>query len=182
MMKDKQYLQIGVGIIAILIIYMLWSNTGDNEYQVIESEIASSEITTSEIYVQVSGAVDSPGMYQMQSGQRINDLLIKASASNYNQTCINLAQKLVDEQNLYVPKTDEQCTQTEAINSAGIVNINTATIYELQTLNGIGESKATAIIEYREREGTFESKEQLLNVDGISEKLLQSIIEQISLS
>ncbi len=153
-------------------------------------EVASQEISennpiteaSSAIVVQVQGAVTKPGIYEMTSDQRINDLLTVAEVKDYNQSCINLAQKLVDEQNLYVPAKDEKCVDDSSINSDGIVNINTANSLELQTLPGIGEAKANAIVEYRESNGTFQTVEDLTNVEGISDGLLANIQPQISLS
>lgn len=185
-MVQKYYIQIGIGLIIIVMIFASGVTSATDKYQIMTSEVVSelqtSETSTSEIYVQVTGAVNKPGMYKMKSGSRINDLLQVADGKSYNQQCINLAQKLVDEQNLYVPAKSEQCQLDSGINAMGIVNINTADVYELQTISGIGEAKANNIIEYRKQAGTFESKEQLLNVDGISEGLLQSITDKITLS
>lgn len=147
-----------------------------------ESELNVSQSTNSEIYVQVAGAVSKPGLYQMQAGDRVNDLLNQAGGSEYNQDCINLAQKLVDEQNLYVTPSGEQCVELNAISEDGIVNVNTASSSELQTLSGIGSSYSSAIIEYREQNGTFESKSELTEVEGISDGLLESIEANIKLS
>lgn len=179
----------GVGGVILIVMYIMWSSNqvAGEQYQVINSESSSdqipSELQNQKIYVQVRGTgVGKPGMYEMMSGARINDILEVAQVTDYNTACINLAQKLVDEQDLNIPSSDEKCDTNSAINSEGVVNINTASAYELQTLSGIGEAKATAIVEYRNQQGTFESKEDLLNVEGISEGLLQSISEDISLS
>lgn len=176
----------GIGVLSMVLIYGIIERPTSNQFQVATSEVDSastnSEQVASEIYVQVMGAVSKPGMYKMENGSRVNDLLQVAAAADYNQQCINLAQILVDEQNLYVPAKDEKCPQDTGINASGIVNINTADSYQLQTLSGIGEVKASNIIEYRKQNGTFETKEQLLNVDGISEGLLQSIADKIALS
>ncbi len=173
--------------IIMIIVVVIWQITSkDQTVNLITSE-TTSEIATengapsNSIYVQINGAVNKPGLYQMQSGERINDLLEKAEAKDYNGSCINLAQKLVDEQDVYIPSSDEECKEEQSIQN-GIVNINQASVYELQTISGIGEAKANAIIEYRESNGTFQTKEALLEVDGISEGLLLSISEQISLS
>ncbi len=148
----------------------------------VPAEVSSTIEPDSKIVVQVQGAVSKPGIYEMTSGQRINDLLLIAEATDYNQSCINLAQKLVDEQNLYVPAKTEKCVEDSSITDDGIVNINTANSLELQTLPGIGEAKATAIVEYRDANGTFEDTDSLTEVEGISEGLLADIQPQISLS
>lgn len=63
---------------------------------------------------------------------------------------------------------------------AEMVNINTATMEELSSLNGIGESKAAAIIEYREKIGPFKSVDQITEVKGIGSKILEKIRDDIS--
>lgn len=177
--------QIGVAVFGISSILML--PVFKNEQQPIEivseidSQVSASEVS-SQIYVQVTGAVDKPGLYPMESGERVNDLLNKAGVADYNPQCINLAQILVDEQNIYIPSSSEQCVETSSIDSSGIVNVNTASSYELETIPGIGEAKAKAIVEYREANGTFQTYQQLTAVEGISEGLLQSIQQYIKLS
>ncbi|WOO87728.1 ComEA family DNA-binding protein [Mollicutes bacterium LVI A0039] len=174
------------GAIGLCVMFIPLSQLFSNEQIEIISEVQSQEpsleIVSEIIYVQVSGAVGKPGLYQMNRGDRINDLMTVADAKSYNEKCINLAQKLVDEQNIYIPNSTEPCPEQPAINASGIVNINLANQYELQTLPGIGEAKAQKIIEYRNDHGTFQSKEQLLEVDGISETLLSSISELIILA
>ena len=64
-------------------------------------------------------------------------------------------------------------------NAQGKIRINYATVEEIQSLNGIGPSKAQAIIQYREENGLFQAPEDLLNVSGIGEKTLQNFIDQI---
>ncbi len=169
--------------IAIFIFVVIAITSNRDESVVVESQV-SSEVaveTTSEIYVQVSGAVKKPGLYKMNDGDRYNDVLNKAQLNNGNMNCINLAQKLVDEENIIVPAKGDACPTSEGV-SDGVVNINDASVYDLQSLSGIGASKAQAIIDYRTTNGSFTSKEQLLNVEGISESLYSDIQSQISLS
>ncbi len=172
-------------IIIILVFVTLLTDDSTNEVLILASENNSEEqivaISPGEIFVQITGAVAKPGVYQMNSGDRIKDLFDEAEVTNFNQKCVNLAQKLVDEQNIYVPESGEQCPSEQSIVD-GIVNINSASSLELQTISGIGEAKADSIVEYRDQNGSFETKEELLSVEGISENLLLSIAEQISLS
>ena len=62
-----------------------------------------------------------------------------------------------------------------------LININTADVYELTALEGIGDKKAQSIVEYREEHGPFESKEDLLEVSGIGESILKNIEDKITL-
>lgn len=170
-----------------IIVVILWQVSSNNQTTTLISSEETSEIVSENkgpsgtIYVQINGVVNKPGLYQMHAGDRINDLLEEAEVKEYNGSCVNLAQKLVDEQNIYIPSSNEECKDEQSIQN-GVVNINQASVYELQTISGIGEAKATAIVEYRENNGTFQTKEALLEVEGISEGLLLSISEQISLS
>lgn len=75
---------------------------------------------------------------------------------------------------------DKNITNKSDKDDNDIVNINTASLTELQTLSGIGKSKAEAIIRYREQNGNFKSIEDLLNVDGIGEKLYEEIKPNIT--
>lgn len=156
----------------------------DQQFEVVSEPFSqeSEVLDNSEIYVQVSGAVINPGLYVMNSGDRVNDLLVKAGSDDYNSGCINLAQILVDEQNLYVPAKNEQCIEENSVDNNGVVNINTASSYELEIIPGIGSAKAAAIIEYRDSNGTFETVTELTNVEGISDSLLQSIQQYIKLA
>ncbi len=64
---------------------------------------------------------------------------------------------------------------------AGLVNINTATVPELTSVSGIGESRAQAIIDYREKNGRFGSIEDIKNVDGIKDGLFSKIKDKITI-
>ena len=75
---------------------------------------------------------------------------------------------------------DKNITNKSDKDDNDIVNINTASLTELQNLSGIGKSKAEAIIKYREQNGTFKNIEELLNVDGIGEKLYEEIKSNIT--
>ena len=75
---------------------------------------------------------------------------------------------------------DKNITNKSDKDDNDIVNINTASLTELQNLSGIGKSKAEAIIKYREQNGNFKNIEELLNVDGIGEKLYEEIKSNIT--
>ena len=98
---------------------------------------------------------------------------------------MNLAKRLEDQMVIVVPKVGEEAgeipegeTRKEATKE-GKVNINTATVEELKTLKGVGEKKAEAIIEYRKKNGSFQTKEDLMKVRGIGKKLFESFQERI---
>ena len=147
------------------------------------------ESTTLEavIFVDIKGAVKKPGIYQMKVGDRVKDAIDAAGGltAEADSQKVNLAQRVEDQMVIVVPKVGEEAetipagaTSKEA-SKEGKVNINTATVEELKTLKGVGEKKAEAIIEYRKKNGSFKTKEDLMKVRGIGKKLFESFEERI---
>jgi len=120
---------------------------------------------------------------------RVNDAIVAAGGftAEANQKSVNLAQKLADEEIIYVAHKDEDisvitapnssvvATQTQEESQSSLVNLNTATEADLQTISGIGAKRATDIIAYREANGGFKSVDDLNNVSGIGDKTMESI-------
>ena len=149
---------------------------------------------TDMIKVYICGAVKNPGVYEVDEGARIIDLLEIAGGLNENACpeIINLAQPVIDGQRIYVPSREEITGGSSLFltdNSSNdyyssdnrIVNINTANLKELETLPGVGPVIAQNIIEYRNRNGSFKKKEELKNVTGIGEKKYEEISKFISI-
>lgn len=151
-------------------------------------EPSLSEREEHEVMVDVKGAVKQPGVYVMKLGDRVTDAIQLAGGfhDDADQTQVNLAAKVKDELVIYVPKEGELpstpfVAAIEQSDEGALVNINTASNEELQTLQGIGPAKAEAIIAYREEQGGFQKKEDLLNVSGIGEKSFEKIKEHITI-
>lgn len=138
------------------------------------------------VMVDIKGEVQNPGVYELAQDSRVEEALDAAGGltENAEERSINLAQRVADEQVIYVAAIGEEDvpvqTAGSSISSAKI-NINQADSNELTELNGIGEAKAQAIITFREENGPFTSIEQLTEVPGIGEKSLENMKEQISL-
>lgn len=142
----------------------------------------------------ICGAVKNPGVYEVYEGARVIDLLEKAGGQG-EDACIeiiNLAQHVIDGQRIYVPFEEEAASGSflffsgdiqNGYGSSGsrVVNINTASIKELETLPGVGPAIAGNIVEYRNRNGLFKKKEELKNVTGIGEKKYDKISKFISI-
>ncbi len=143
------------------------------------------------VFVYICGHVVYPGVYEMHPGSRMYELLERCGGytDGADPTAINQAQLLGDGEKIYVPGIDERSKERleEAAGAAGsagaadggLVNINTADAATLQTINGIGASRAADIIEYREREGGFKTIEDIKKVNGIKEGLFSKIKDKI---
>ena len=150
-----------------------------------KTEVSTTQETV--IFVDIKGAVKNPGVYQMKVGDRVKDALDTAGGltDEADSQKVNLAQRVEDQMVIVVPKVGEEAEEIPAgetrkeATKEGKVNINTATVEELKTLKGVGEKKAEAIIEYRKKNGSFQTKEDLMKVRGIGKKLFESFQERI---
>ncbi len=145
---------------------------------------ARSTPTAAEIEVYVAGAVANPGVYMLPAGSRVHDALSAAggAAQDADFERINLSAFLQDGQRVYMPRVGETVPaddttrgQTGLEAASNLVNINGADLETLMSLPGIGETKAAAILSYRSEHGPFTSLEELLNVPGIGQALLEEI-------
>lgn len=155
------------------------------------------------IKVHIAGYVEEEGMVELAEGARIADALEAAGGATLEADLsrVNLAYVLQDGQKIYIPsileveeeEEEEEKYITEGSGGVileegeeeknneaeGKVNINTATQTELETLNGIGPSTASKIIEYRKQNGNFQSIEEIQNVSGIGDSKYESIKDDI---
>jgi competence protein ComEA len=163
--------------------------------------------TPREVIVHVAGAVNKPGVLHLSPNDRVDDAIRAAGGAGKDADLeeINLAAKLVDGSQVYIPHkgvaTDAGAQQTvgyeggataassyssasaksHAKASGGVVNLNTATKEELDTLPGVGPATADKIIRYRLDHGGFGSVEELLSVKGIGPKKLAEIRKHVRL-
>jgi competence protein ComEA len=130
------------------------------------------------LVVHVSGEVNYPGVYTIAAGSRIQDAIDAAGGPSEHADIhrLNLAEILFDGRKVHVPSLDTQKESEED----GLVNINTATAKELETLPNIGPSRAQKIIEYRETHGPFSSIEDITKVGTIGPKIFDSIKDLIT--
>lgn len=153
--------------------------------QVIEKEVET-EVGQNKIVVDIKGAVNNPGVYVMEPGDRIVDVIERANGfqKEANQELINLALLLEDEMMILVPIQGQEGLETGQLTITsskdnGKININKATAEQLEKIPGIGPVKAAAIILFREEHGAFKSIEDIVQVSGIGQKSIEKIDEFI---
>jgi competence protein ComEA len=137
------------------------------------------------LIVDVAGAVRKPGVYEFAEGERVVDAIERAGGPmpKADLSLLNLAAMLVDGTQILVPKTGPGVAGIPGAapgSSSGLVNINTASSTELETLSGIGEVLAGTIVEYRDQNGPFASVDDLLDVSGIGPATLEEIRDQVT--
>lgn len=171
------------------------------------SDASSEEAKT--FVVHICGAVSAPGVYELPAGSRIIDAVEAGGGflPEADEACCNLAEEIVDGCQIYIMTKTESCAdgQTEKkagiqtspdsdmqttdrnvrSNSApalenGLVNLNTADVAALMTLPGIGESRAKAIISYREQHGAFAQIEDIMKISGIKQAAFSKIKDKIT--
>ncbi|MFM1655380.1 helix-hairpin-helix domain-containing protein [Brevibacillus sp. B_LB10_24] len=150
-------------------------------------------------YVDVKGSVKQPGVYTFSDNERIQQMIAKAGGflPEADADCVNLAQPLTDGMVIFIPAKNAQCgpcdtlgrtagtasggsSSGQAASGGDKVNLNTATLQQLMTLPGIGETRAQAILAYREQHGPFSSPEQLKKVSGIGNTTFDRLKDKIA--
>ena len=206
MMEYKKILSIIGGVLAVIV--MILAGRGMMASQPKEKVMVTNAVNTTRVeettemmpencYVDVKGEVLRPGVYEFSCESRIQEVIKKAGGftEEADETKINLAQKITDQMQIIVPNvqskqegsvTEENSGKGSSTNpnvsnsKQGTININTATLEELQTIKGIGKKKAEAILQYRKEHGAFRIKEDLLQVKGIGKKALEAIESQVT--
>ena len=153
-------------------------NNVDNETSVNKNEET--------IIIHIAGCVENEGVYEIKKDSRISDAIDIAGGltSDANIKSINLAQKLNDGQKIYIPNINEDIEEytgddTNLFEYNELININTATQTQLETLPGIGPSTADKIIQYRKENGNFKNIEDIKNVSGIGDSKYENIKDKI---
>lgn len=190
---------IGCTIIIIFLSYLFMDR--NEEIFIANEEVTTTTIINKNFFVDVKGAVKKPGVYEFKNGDRVIDAINKSGGltTNGNTSNINLSKKLNSEMVVYVYNNKEikegikalECSTTCECETVKVnncindnlnkkININTATISDLQTLTGIGEAKANDIINYREENGGFTNIEELKNISGIGDMIFEKIKDFIT--
>lgn len=207
MKQNKKLIGI-IGIIALLLIFLvcmyvsggideLNSNSIDDIFVEESSEVSTENSNEKQellneqnkIVVEIKGEVKNPNIYYLNEDSIIDDLIVAAGGlrENANTSQINRAEQLQNHQSIYIPSNEEIQNSAEEVvnkvnnqNNSNLININTASVSELDALPGVGPSKAQAIITYREENGPFKSIEEIKNVSGIGESSFEKIKDLIT--
>lgn len=203
-MKKLILILLGISLLLGGTIFVIYKNNKNTKEEVVDifKEEDKEEIkeenkkTTAKVIVDIKGMVVNPGIYEVDSTSRVNDVITLAGGllEGADTSKINLAKIVEDEMTIIIYSTEEVlekfkeencvCEKCDITNDACInnvtdnnklININTADYIELQEINGVGETKAKKIVEYREEKGLFTSIEDIKNVPGIGESLFEKI-------
>ena len=205
-MDDKRKDKIIMGLIIVIVALFANNYVKNNKDDLLNSEISlldtssdalspadeDKNVEINEMKVYISGEISKEGVYEFEDGDRLDDLIKKAGGltENANAKDLNLAMKLEDEMKIYIPSIYEISSDDTADtipiitsdskdSSKDKININKASKEELMTLPNIGDKRADSILEYRES-NTFETIEDIKNVNGIGEKFYQSLKDLIT--
>ena len=158
-----------LGALVILFSSLIVLRGGSHE--VVEPPIVAVQIAAPEIFIDVTGAVNNPGVYTLAANSRVIDAIKAAgdSAPGADLSTVNLARVLSDGEQIYVDATivNSAGVRISKITRSGPININRATLAQFDSLDGIGPVIAKRIIEYRKVNGPFATVEDLQKVSGI---------------
>lgn len=186
------WLLVSLGLFLIVLVFVQkwgWLEREPASYLTTFETIAQETETT--VFVDIAGAVISPGLYQLPANSRVNDLIsacggVSSWASrSFLEKNLNRARLLQDGEKIYIPYQGQgEQLSGEVVDYQdliGRVNINQAGLQELMSLPGIGEKYAQAIIDYRQSVGPFSSLEEIKEVKGIGEKTFADIESKIEI-
>lgn len=170
------------------------NNIENKEINEAKENLTTENINKKTITIFISGEVKNPGVVTIDSEKRLSDAVDKLGGTTEHADLnkINLATKLTDESHYIIPKigdsiedySNEDIENNESNNlenKSNLININKASIEELDKLPGVGEATANKIVNYRDEKGKFNSIEDIKNVNGIGEKKYEELKNLISI-
>jgi competence protein ComEA len=200
LLKKIQSLKIVDGLLVLgflLVILGIGINFRDQFMEKGKTEIVSSNVgstekndtqVNSEVIIDISGEVIKPGVYKLEKGAILDDAIAMAGGLgnkanlNWIDRNLNRAEKLYDGQKIYIPNVVEDEKVVLGVSTTkNIIRINTASLEDLDLLNGVGPSIAQRIIDYRTEVGGFKSIEEIKLVPGIGDKMFEKIKNDIQL-
>jgi competence protein ComEA len=186
--------RIGLAVIALVagvaIVYALYQALDDRSAPPIVIEDAAATLP---VVVEIRGEVEAPGVYALSPGARLQDAIAAAGdlTAEADLSTVNLARRLRDGELIVIlaipgpgstPMVPSTGTDDGATTDGSLakININTATTEQLEALPGVGEVIAARIVAYREQNGPFRSVDDLIHVEGISDRVIDRIRELVT--
>lgn len=193
--REKYGLIIFIILIITVVAYFYYSNNKGNSIDVVSKEVNASDSidginkNKNEINVFICGEINKPGVYSLCLGDRLIKLIELSGGftQRADMEAVNLAEKLEDEDFIKIPalvtnlngeKVNSTSSSTD--NGTGKININTATLEQLDSLPKIGPALAQRIIDYRVSNGRFKDIKELNNVSGIGDKIFEGLKDKVT--
>lgn len=174
-------------IIATVVFLINGATSSASEKVAVSQPLPSDQVVVKPavIYVHIVGEVNSPGIYQLDAGSRVVDVIFAAGGFSKaaDQASINLAREVTDGEQVVVFKIGAApvLSGSPGGSASSQVSLNRATAAELENLPGVGPALAGRIIDWRSANGGFKKKEDLLNISGIGDKLFAGIKDEVTL-
>lgn len=180
-MRSRVQLALGIAVVAALVVLgmMVWAD------RVAPVTISIEAPSPQPMRVSISGGVERPGVVEVDAGARLVDVVDAAGgfSPDANTDDLNLAGRIGDGESIEIPiRGQEPEPPVAGPSGEDLIDLNTATAAELDQLPGIGEVLAGRIVEYRQTRGPFTSIDQLVEVEGISFRLVDRIRPYVTVS
>ena len=164
-----------VGAVVAGVVWFMFDRQSDP--QALQIDLEATDEGPIEVYI--TGAVENPDVYVVEDGDRLSVLLDKAggTTADADTEAVNLAARLHDEDHWHIPRLGEAPTAVTVTGSSspGKIDLNSASLEELKTLQGIGDTRASSIIRYRELNGPFSTVDDLEAINGIGGGTINTI-------
>ena len=185
-------LLLGVGAVVAASIFLINGVTaGPSEKVAVSAELPADQVVVkaATIYVHIVGEIVAPGIYELDSGARIVDVIFAAGgfSEKADQASVNLAREVTDGEQVVVFRVGQAPSSTMggvgSTSSSGesLISLNRGSQAELEQLPGVGPALAARMIDWRTANGGFKKKEDLLNISGIGDKLFSGIKNEVTL-
>ena len=170
-----------VAVVSLVLVAVNRPEVPVGEFSISEDAVGQ-ELVEQYLFVHIVGEVKVPGMYQLPLGARLVDAVFAAGGltQEADNSSVNLARELSDGEQVIVSKGGQEATAGQP-SQGGLVSINRAGDKQLEQLPGIGPALAARIIAWRDANGGFKTKKDLLKVSGIGESILAGFIDLITL-
>lgn len=165
------------GVLLVTTLVLVFTGQSSSEPVVVASKTKALTVSMSSGYIHISGAVAHPGVYAIDAGARLFEVIALAGGftKSADQSSVNLARVVVDGEQVLIS------SDGESEPSDTLIHINRATAAELDALPGIGPTLSQRIIDWRETNGSFKTVEDLRNVAGIGDRLFAGIRKLVAI-